>query len=102
MHDREFWRQHVEAWRTSGLTQTKYCKRHHLKTGTLGYWSSMLRQKATASEPELVEVGRVEVKKEWQSRPIELVVEGRYLLRLWPGTDRDHMREVLSVLECRQ
>lgn len=102
MHDREFWSRHVEAWRASGLTQRKYCNRHHLKPGTLGYWSSLLRRKATGSKGQLVEVGRVAVNQELKSRPIELVVEERYLLRLWPGTDADHMREVLSVLECHR
>jgi hypothetical protein len=48
----------------------------------------------------LVEVGRrTEVKTEERHSPIELVVERRYMLRLWPGMDSAHLREVLSVLE---
>ena len=93
--DREFWRAHVEAWRTGGLSQKEYCRRHRLAKGTLGYWSSRLRQS------DLVEVGRAEVREERPSRPIELVVEGRYLLRLWSGIEGDHLSEVLSVLEGR-
>lgn len=46
-----------------------------------------------------MEVGRAEVKDQDQRPPIELVVERRYLLRLWPGIDPGHMRDVLSVLE---
>ena len=34
---------------------------------------------------QLVEVGRVAVNQGLKSRPIKLVVEGRYLLRLSPG-----------------
>ena len=99
-HDCEFWVRHVEAWRASELTQREYSRRHRLTKGTLGYWASKLkRQGAVASQ--LVEVGRAEVGPERPSLPIELAVQGRYLLRVWPGMDPAHLREVLSVLECR-
>jgi hypothetical protein len=97
-HDREFWGRHVTGWRASGLTQVAYCRRHRLLKGTLGYWASTLN-KPKAARSALVEVGRSEVKPEGRSSPIELVVERRYLLRLWPGMQPDHLRDVLSVLE---
>jgi hypothetical protein len=100
MHDRKFWIRHVKAWRASGLSQRSYCRRHRLLKGTLGYWSSKLKR-SPAAATELVEVGHAEVKEQRPSSPIELVVQGRYLLRLWPGMEPAHMREVLSVLECR-
>ena len=105
-HDRAFWRRHVAAWRKSGLSQKVYSERHGLCKGTLGWWSWKLRsEEVTRGGNELVEVtsevdalgGDGE-----GSPPIELVVGGgQYLLRLWPGTDRTHMQEVLSVLEAR-
>lgn len=97
-HDREFWTRHVKGWRSSGLTQRQYCQRHRLLKGTLGYWASTLNKPKT-TEPALVEVGRTEAKPEGQHSPIELVVERRYLLRLWPGMEPEHLRDVLSVLE---
>jgi len=99
-HDRKFWILHVEGWRSSGLSQRSYCRRHHLTKGTLGYWSSKLKRPQAAAR-KLVEVGRAEVKEQRLSSPIELVVQRRYLLRLWPGMDSGHMRDVLSVLEGR-
>ena len=99
-HDREFWMRHVKAWRASGLKQAQYCRRHGLVKGTLGYWASTLnRSRATGSA--LVEVGKAQVQAEKQHSPIELMVERRYLLRLWPGMEPDHLRDVLSVLEPR-
>jgi len=99
-HNREFWTCHVESWRDSGLTQIEYCRRHRLPKGTLGYWSSTLkRQKEAASA--LVEVGRAEIKADGRRSPIELVVQRRYLLRLWPGMEPGHLHDVLSVLEPR-
>jgi|OpeIllAssembly_1097287.scaffolds.fasta_scaffold485029_3 hypothetical protein len=100
-HDREFWTRHVEAWRASGLTQASYSRRRRLNRGTLGYWASALKRSGAAAAP-LVEVGRADVTQPRPSTPIELGVEGgRYLLRLWPGVDPAHLREVLSALESR-
>ena len=99
-HDREFWTRHVKGWQSSGLTQSQYCRRHRLLKGTLGYWSSMLT-KPKKSGAALVEVGRAGVKPEGRHSPIELMVERRYLLRLWPGMETEHLRDVLSVLEPR-
>lgn len=99
-HNREFWARHVKGWRSSGMTQAQYCRRHRLLKGTLGYWASTL-SKVKAAGVALVEVGRAEVQPEERRSPIELVVERRYLLRLWPGIAPDHLRDVLSVLELR-
>jgi hypothetical protein len=99
-HNREFWIQQVERWRASGLTQAAYCRRHRLLKGTLGYWASILKKPKTP-KTQLVEVGRTEGNGQAQRSPIELVVERRYLLRLWPGMEPGHMRDVLSVLESR-
>lgn len=99
-HNREFWTRHVKGWRASGLTQVQYCRRHGLLKGTLGYWASTLN-KSKAGGAALVEVGRTEVQPEERRSAIELMVERRYLLRLWPGMQPDHLRNVLSVLERR-
>jgi len=99
-HDREFWTRQVESWRASGLTQKAYCARHRLAKGSLGYWAATLRR-LKGSGADLVEVGRTGIKPQAASCPIEVAVEGRYLLRLWPGVDPGQLREVLSVLESR-
>jgi hypothetical protein len=97
-HDREFWARHVKGWRVSGLTQQQYCRRHRLLKGTLGYWASTL-SKPKAAGVALVEIGRTEIKPEGRRSPIELVVQRRYLLRLWPGMETELLRNVLTVLE---
>ena len=32
------WKQHIETWRSSGMTQTAYCRQHELKTYQFTYW----------------------------------------------------------------
>ena len=90
----------MKGWRASGLTQAQYCRRHRLLKGTLGYWASTLK-KSRVTGSALVEVEHAEVQAQERRSPIELMVERRYLLRLWPGMEAAHLRDVLSVLERR-
>ena len=97
-HGREYWSGHVAGWRRSGLSQKAYCEQHGLVRGTLSYWVSRLGREPAARN-ELVEVGRAEGMAE---RPIEVMVGNRYIVRLWRGTDREHVHEVLTLLEQRR
>jgi len=33
-----FWSDHIQAWQTSGLSQSAYCRQHDLCTQKLSYW----------------------------------------------------------------
>jgi transposase-like protein len=35
---RQYWREHVGAWRRSGLSQAAYCRQHGLIPRQLSYW----------------------------------------------------------------
>jgi hypothetical protein len=99
-HSREFWTLHVKGWRASGLTKAQYCRRHRFLKGTLGYWASTLKG-PKGSGSALVEAGNAEVQPEQRHSAVELMVERRYLLRLWPGVEAEHLGKVLSVLDRR-
>jgi transposase-like protein len=49
------WRQHVAAWRDSGLSQAAYCREHGLNSKTLSWWTRKLASEdntgATAGLP---------------------------------------------------
>ena len=33
-----FWKQHIEGWRSSGLSQKAYCESHCISVSNFGYW----------------------------------------------------------------
>lgn len=33
-----YWRRQIEDFRSSGLSQTAYCRKHHIKSHSLSYW----------------------------------------------------------------
>ena len=47
---------HIEAWQTSGLSQTAYCRVHGLNTKTFGDWVRKHRASQVIRSPALVPV----------------------------------------------
>jgi hypothetical protein len=41
---RAYYEEHIEAWRTSGLTQEKYCKQVNICYGSFKTWSGKLKR----------------------------------------------------------
>ena len=37
-----FWTQHLNTWRASGLSQNAYCRKYNLKPNQLSYWKRKL------------------------------------------------------------
>lgn len=40
--------EHMRRWRSSGLSQAEYCRRHGLKWSTFHYWRKRLQDKTNA------------------------------------------------------
>jgi hypothetical protein len=52
----QFWRDHVDSWRSSGLTQQQYGRKHGVRPATLAQWSSLLKREAASKSRGLVPV----------------------------------------------
>jgi hypothetical protein len=49
------WADHLEQWRRSGETATRYCEEHGLKLGSLRYWSGRIRGESGRASNETLE-----------------------------------------------
>ena len=52
-HGQEFWRQHLEAWRCSDLTQREYCAHHGLGEKAFYCWRRKEREAAASAKTSL-------------------------------------------------
>jgi hypothetical protein len=50
------WLDHIEAWQSSGLTQSVYCRQHDLNTHTFAARLSEYRKHRAMSPPALIPV----------------------------------------------
>ena len=44
---RSYWKQHIDNWQETGLTQAEYCRRHNLKHHQLVYWKKRFSRTET-------------------------------------------------------
>lgn len=78
-----FWRHHVEAWRSSGLTQKQYGAKHGINALTLAHWSHRLQRN---SDPPTQALVPVRVVGEVSAAMIELR-QGSWRIVVPVGTD---------------
>lgn len=38
------WKQHIESWQASGMSQAGYCRQYNLREKSFGYWLRKYRQ----------------------------------------------------------
>ena len=52
----ERWKNHIEAWQSSGLSQAEYCRRHGLNANTFSGRLHHYRSQRSPRPPELIPV----------------------------------------------
>ena len=112
------WRERVESWRKSGLSQVAFCRREGFLAGTFGWWKRELakrdrrRGEVGASGTRLVEASKepvrwVPVKVPGSARDVEglgagefeLVLRGDRRVRLSADFDAAGLRRLVTVVE---
>ena len=87
------WRQHVEAYRTSGLTRKAYCERNQIKEPAFTYWCTKLK--------------RGEKNQDYLWIPLQISEEpssgidirfGRMTVEVKPGFDKALLVELLRTI----
>lgn len=95
----QFWHEHQERCRQSGMSQRAYCSQHGLALSTFTRYQ---RLAAAKQKPcfEIVPVGRMP--RPVSAMPLALVVkDGRYRLEIGDESQAHTLRAVLDVLEAR-
>ena len=99
---REFWGQHIENWKSSGLSQTQYCKDHHLKVPTFQYWKSKM-DRLSLSRPLIPLTVKSTISSTTSSFPsgVSLSFKDRFNIHLEVGFNPDTLHSILDLLESR-
>ena len=90
------WREHVRAWRKSGLSQAEYCRQHGLMPHDFSWWKGEIARRDSRA-PAFVPV-QVALP---QTAPyaFELELSGGRVLRFDAGVDPMALNTVVRVLE---
>lgn len=98
----EYWSQHVENWRSSGLSQIQYCKNQQLKLPTFQYRKSKLNR-FSLSRPLLPVTVKSTIASTTSSFPsgVSLSYNDQFNIQLEIGFNQDTLRGVFDLLESR-
>ena len=98
---RRFWKQQIEHWKESGLTQTEFCRLHNLKTHQLTYWNKRFHSKQ--EQVSLVELQwnpALQPTLSPSASPLRLILNDQYRIDIDRGFDPLTLQQV--VLSLRQ
>ena len=99
-HKERFWRTMLQRWRQSGLSVRGFCARHGLARPSFYAWRRTLAQRDAE-----VQFVPVRLAAEPTAAPsnggaaLELLLNGRRLLRIGPGFDAATLKRLLALLE---
>ena len=93
-------REHVAAWKASGLTQREYSEVHGFSRSALGYWSWKINGEKKSGNFVEVHSGR-RTRGLDSGAAVELLIGEDYRVRVAEGFSSEALRQVLEILEKR-
>jgi hypothetical protein len=101
---RRYWKEQIENWQASGLSQSEFCRRHNLKCHHFYYWRKQFtRLLSPACKPDFVELPfgiRAAGLICESSRPIRLDVGRKnYRIELERDFDPVALRQLIHLLD---
>ena len=94
---RRAWKQHLEDWKASGLTQVDYCQRHDLSRHRFQYWKKKFAH--PASSTSLVEIRFPSGHEPFPDHsPLRLVIGGQWQIIIERNFDPVALRQLMAVL----
>ena len=95
----EHWRQHVEAFRSSGLSRKAYCRKHQLNIHSLDYWRKRLNRDSGQGSPESMNrFVPIRVHEDNLSDSAIKLRIGQITIEVAAGFAPEHLKNILQVL----
>jgi hypothetical protein len=96
---RSYWKQQIEQWQQSGLTQAEYCRRNNLKHHQLVYWKK--RYLNTQSDVSFAAVQLEElldIPTPADQASLTVVIDKQFKVEVTEGFDPQLLRQLIVAL----
>ncbi len=96
---RAYWKQHIDSWQQTGLSQAEYCRRHNLKHHQLVYWKKRFIKTETAVSFAALKLDDL-LDRTWLPQPASLclVLNDQFKIEIRPGFDAQLLQQVILTL----
>ena len=99
---RAYWKQHIDSWQQTGLTQAEYCRRHNLKHHQLVYWKKRFLK--TETDVTFVPLKFKDLLDIPSSGPehasLTLVIDNQFKIEIRAGFDPQLLRQLIFSLRA--
>ena len=96
---RNYWKQHIDSWQETGLTQAEYCRRNNLKHHQLVYWKKrFLKTETGVSFVPLKLEDFFDIPAQSDCAALHLVINNHLKIEIRTGFDAQLLRQLLFVL----
>jgi hypothetical protein len=96
---RSYWKQHIEKWHSSGMTQTAYCQQYELKVHQFTYWKKRFIQTASGITFVPVKIRRTGPSSSAKHpSPLRLNLAQDLQIDIRPGFDPQLLRRLITTL----
>ena len=96
---RSYWKQHIESWQETGLTQVEYCRQHNLKHHQLVYWKKrFLKTETDVSFVSLKLDDLLDIPARPDHASLSLVIDNHFKIDIRAGFDARLLRQLIYAL----
>jgi hypothetical protein len=96
---RTYWKQHIDSWQETGLTQAEYCRQHNLKHHQLVYWKKrFIKTETDVSFVPLKLEDLLDMPARADRAPLCLVIDDQFKIEIRAGFDAPLLRQLIFVL----
>ena len=96
---RSYWKQHIDSWQETSLTQAEYCRRHNLKHHQLVYWKKRFSHTETGvSFAALKLEDLLDIPAPPDRAPLCLVINNYFKVEIRAGFDAQLLRQLIFAL----
>jgi len=96
---RSYWKQHIDSWQQTGLTQAEYCRQHNLKHHQLVYWRKrFLKTETDVSFVPLKLEDLLDLPARQDHASLILVINNQFKIEIKVGFDARLLQQVIFAL----
>jgi hypothetical protein len=96
---RTYWKQHIDSWQETGLTQAEYCRQHNLKHHQLVYWKKrFLKTEAGVSFVPLKLEDLLDIPAQSDRASLSLIINNNFKIEIRAGFDAQLLRQLILAL----
>ena len=97
---RIYWKQHIDSWQQTGLTQAEYCRQHKLKHHQLVYWKKrFLKTQTDVSFIPLKLEDLLDVPTGQDQCSLTLAIDNHFKIEIRAGFDAQLLRQLIFALQ---